>query len=96
MPTRQEVYEAINSETEFQNQHYRSLGKNPEDRGSIQSILLVLDRLARGLEHEITTNGSPEDEKVIIPIRRMAELFVVFMEKHGAPKREIPEALHND
>jgi hypothetical protein len=95
--TRQEVYEAIDSERDYQDSLWgNTLSGNraPKDdqQGgdrSLDEFAMYLGGYANDLEHAASHYVANEEKKDII--RKIAALAVSAMEQHGAPHRVIPD-----
>ena len=95
--TRQEVYEAIDSERDYQDSLWGdtlsgnripSGGYLPGDR-SLDEFTLYIEGYAKDLAHAGSHFVANEAKKNII--RKIAALAVSAMEQHGAPHRFIPD-----
>lgn len=85
MPTRQEVYEAIDSERDYQKEVWGSVDgiDNPMEVGS---FLALLDIYLADAKDQFRREMKPEKE-AIETMRKIASIAVNCMEQHGAPKR---------
>jgi hypothetical protein len=90
MTTRQEVYEAINTEREYQDRLWE---QSPSRPTSIGEAVLLLEEYVSRARLEWTGEPAPE-ERTLNVIRKIAGIAVRCMEQHGAPGRvlEILEA----
>ena len=79
MVERKEVYEAIDTELEYQ---YTKFGPNPHEIDAFATYIrrysAILDRVA---------TGSYSEKEKLDMVRKIAGICVRCMEQHGAPKR---------
>ncbi len=83
MPTRAEVYAAIDGERDYQD----ALGANRTD-GSAHTVgdyLTMLDTYLRRAQDDWT--GNPGNEQALDELRKVAAIAVRCLEEHGAPPR---------
>ena len=84
MATREEVFEAINSERDYQDSLWSEEGNsNPLLLGE---FLVLLDVYIRKAQEEWTVEPKPEINS-LNTIRKIAGIAVNCMEQNGAPKR---------
>jgi hypothetical protein len=83
MATRQEVYEAINTERDYQDGLWK---QTPEHQTSIGETVLLIEEYTARARLEWTGEPAPETQTLHI-IRKIAGIAVRCMEQHGAPKR---------
>jgi hypothetical protein len=81
MPTRAEVYAAIDSERTYQDALWPQ-----DDPQTIGEFVLLLDEYVARARAEWTVEKKPEMRTVNI-IRKVAGIAVNCMEQHGAPSR---------
>jgi hypothetical protein len=81
MPSREDVYDAIDSERYYQMQRWGQ--NNPHEIGAW--ILFMEDYLAEA--RHLVSRNSPE-EIALDTIRKVTALGVACMEQHGAPLRK--------
>lgn len=88
MVSREDVFEAINSEREYQDSLWV-----PEDYGGIHSVtefLLYMDDYLAEAKHIVSREAGPAcDHMALEIIRKVVSMGVSCMEQHGAPKRFI-------
>jgi hypothetical protein len=89
MPTRAEVYEAIDGERKYQafrwNQHTTSTGGF---HSVTEWLTYIRDYAEEGLHH-VSRNADPDaSEHALHTVRKIAALGVACMEDKGAPRRE--------
>lgn len=84
MATRQEVYEAVNTEREYQDKTWR---QNPGHETSVGEAILLIEEYVARARLEWTGEPAPELQTLHI-IRKIAGVAVRCMEQHGAPKRD--------
>ena len=103
MTTRKEVYEAIDSERDYQDALWGDTlsgerapdadkGESGGDR-SVDEFSGYIVGYAQDLLYNASHFSSTEDKLEII--RKLAGLSVACMEQHGAPKRVMPEKLRS-
>jgi hypothetical protein len=85
MPTREEVYKAIDSERNYQDSLWSTDGgfSNPL---LIGEFLVLLDVYLRKAQDEWTAESKPEINS-LNTVRKIAGIAVNCMEQHGAPLR---------
>lgn len=88
MTTRQEVYEAIDTEREYQDRVWKDHAGGTESPNPLsigEWILCMEEYLA---EARVEWTGEPKPEvKTLETIRKVGAIAVHCMEQHGAPKR---------
>ncbi len=91
MATRQEVYEAIDTERDYQD---RVIAKDPsrhdaavDANHSVGAYLTMLDTYLRRAQDAWTDNAG--HDKALEVVRKIAGIAVHCMEDHGAPKRQL-------
>lgn len=85
MATREEVFEAINSERDYQDSLWSEEGhRNPL---LIGEFLVLLSVYIRKAQEEWTVEPKPEINS-LNTVRKIAGIAVNCMEQNGAPKRE--------
>lgn len=90
MATRDEVYQAINTERSYQDSRWGdtlSGGRPGKGERSVDEFALYIIGYANDLLVNASHFGDQKDKLDII--RKIAGLGVACMEQHGAPKREI-------
>lgn len=91
MATRQEVYEALDSERAYQNARWcrtepeKAAGHNPHSVAEWLTYMRYY--IEKGLETVTTSNDPDASTQGLEFARKVAALGVVCMEQHGAPKR---------
>lgn len=103
MTTRKEVYEAIDSERDYQEQLWgdslsneRTPNPSKDESGgdrSLDEFTLYISGYTNDLVNLASHFVGAEEQLNVI--RKIAGLSVACMEQHGAPKREIPTKLRN-
>ena len=78
--TRQEVYQAIDGERQYQD------GKNPHTLSIGEEIALALKYTHNAL-NEWSNDFKPPEQEALAMMRKVAAICVRCMEHHGAPKR---------
>jgi hypothetical protein len=86
MPTRVEVYEAVDTEREYQQLRW---GTDGIDNGQhpVGSYLTLLDTYLRQAQDAWSTNVG--NEPALNAIRKVAGIAVACMEQNGAPLRNL-------
>lgn len=88
MPTREEVYKAIDSERTYQEVRWSPAVTNTGHKHSILEWLAYIRDYAEEAMHIESRKATPEADKECIHIlRKIGALAVVAMEQHGAPHR---------
>lgn len=82
MTDRSKVYEAIDSERDYQDQFW---GAGHDDNNNIADFLIYIEQYVNKAK-EIYT--STHQEKVVHELRKIAALTVACMEYHGTAKRK--------
>jgi len=103
MTTRKEVYEAIDSERNYQNEMWgdslsneRAPDPAKDESGgdrSLDEFTLYISGYTNDLVNMASHFTGAEEQLAII--RKIAGLSVACMEQHGAPKRKIPTMLRS-
>lgn len=93
--TRTEVYEAIDSERDYQDKmgekHSWGKGEGASNHTTAEFILLAEEYLARA--RKAYAQYADFNEDALENVRKVAGILVNCMEKNGAPKRELPADL---
>ena len=90
MPSREEVYQAIDTEREYQDRIWGDTlsDDRPGDGSrSIDEFALYINGYAHVLMHTASHTGDPMSKLAVI--RKITALGVACMEQHGAPRRTI-------
>lgn len=88
MTSRSEVYSAIDSERDYQDNKYPAIGGTS---ASPEGFLLVLEELLAQARADVTQGKLPPlgDGSAILPhLRKIGAVAVRAMEQHGAVRRE--------
>jgi hypothetical protein len=89
MPTRAEVYKAIDSEREYQEKRWNANTTTSEGFHEVGAWLTFMRDYLREAETQISRNADPEASAMAIEtIRKIAGMTVAAMEQHGAPLRK--------
>ena len=80
---RQEVYEAIDSERDYQNQKWGSPNQRPKQVGSWLTLMRAI--LAKAEAEWAVSDG---DNEALEIIRKFTAVGVACMEQHGVQKRK--------
>lgn len=88
--TRKEVFEAINTEREFQDTHWQQPGdpNGGPNQLTIGECILLIEEYASKARAEWRGEPKPETRTLEI-VRKIAGVAVNCMEQHGAPKRDL-------
>lgn len=88
MTKRSEVYEAIDTERDYQDQRWN---ENTTTTGGIHTVatwLTFIRTYVREAEEIVSRNGEPKaSQQALHTIRKIAGMAVACMEQHGAPHR---------
>jgi hypothetical protein len=88
MPTRQEVYAALESEADYQKAkwgHTASSNRPGNGERTIDEFILYISGYAHDAHQLASHTGGPEAK--LDMVRKIGELCVACMVQHGAPKR---------
>ena len=87
MTQRKDVYDALDSERDYQDKKFRGLFGTGRDatKRSLDEFILYIQQYATEAS-ALTTHGD-EDEALNF-VRKVGALCVGCMERHGAPRRE--------
>jgi hypothetical protein len=89
MPTREEVYKALDGERQYQNERW---GPTPS-RGlhSVTEFLVFMrDYIEEAMHTESRESLTTADPKALNIIRKITAMGVACMEQNGAPRRHVP------
>ncbi len=87
MPTRAEVYEAIDTEREYQLSFWPGIDGDSDNPHSIGEDILLLGEYVDRARAEWTKVADSPDMAALHMIRKVAGIAVRCMEHNGAPKR---------
>lgn len=76
---RSEVYEAIDSERDYQDAKWGSIGQHPHE---VEVWLLLMEQYLADARKAWAS--SPRDEAALLELRKVVSLGVACMEQHGA------------
>ena len=92
--TRQQVYEAIDSERAYQVSRAESVSGagTGEHEHSVEEYLIYMEDYLTELRHQVARTWTPsgnaaENVTVLDTLRKVTALGVACMEQHGAPRR---------
>ncbi len=92
MPTREEVYAALDSERNYQVSRAEAVSGEGtgEHAHSVEEFVLYIDDYLTELKHQLSRTWTPTGEvpEALNTLRKVTALGVAAMEQHGAPKRE--------
>ncbi len=89
MASRQEVYEAIDSERDYQERRWTPETTTSGGQHSIEAWVVYLQDYLTECIHQLSRNGRPmANDLALDTIRKLAAMCVACMEQHGAPKRD--------
>lgn len=86
--TRQEVYNAIDSERNYQDNIIKNKYGNDDVGHPVAAEILMIEDYAARARKEWTDNKG--DDAALAMVRKVAGLAVRCMEHHGAPRRQSP------
>lgn len=87
MPTRQEVYEAIDSERDYQVARWGNTVTKGQH--SITEFIAYMEDYLAEAKHILARKGKAESYPLVLPImRKVTTLGVACMEQNGAQKRD--------
>lgn len=89
MATREEVYEAIDSERNYQDMLISILSQEDMHELAMGEHLAVLNKLINDAHDAWYSDAAPYPDTMPL-IRKIAGVCVQAMEKYGAPERELP------
>lgn len=88
MTKRSEVYKAIDTERDYQDQRWNENTTTSNGYHEVGAWLTFLRTYIREAEEIISRNGDPEaTDQSMHTIRKIAAMCVCCMEQHGAPHR---------
>lgn len=95
MPSRQDVYAALDSERRYQQSRAEAVSGvgSGEHRHSVEEFVLYMDDYMTELKHQLSRTWTPTGSANDVPaalhtLRKVVALGVACMEQNGAPKRE--------
>jgi len=92
MPTREEVYNAVDTEREYQDRLISILDQEDMHELAMGEHLAVLNKLLADAHDSWYSEAAPYPDTMPL-IRKIAGVCVQAMEKYGAPERELPSGL---
>lgn len=96
--TREEVYNAIDSERDYQMAMAAKAHGDPSNDGKkqLETFVLYMDDYMTELKSQLSRTWGPEAyDKSLATMRKIVAIGVGAMEVHGAPKRTAPTK-HNE
>lgn len=91
MPTRQQVYEAIDSERALQMQMIFASTRKPVEVKPLESFALYMEDYQREMRETLSRVWGPKSYEIALnTLRKIVALGVAAMEIHGAPHRKFP------
>lgn len=87
MTSREDVYKAIDTERDYQNQIWSESGANDDGKLTIGEQILLIEEYASKARASWSQEKHPEIGALNI-IRKIAGIAVHCMEDHGAPLRD--------
>ena len=88
MATRQEVYEAIDSERNYQNSKWNPQTTTSNGRHSLEEWCVYIEDYVNEAKHILSRLPKQEaDIQAIHIMRKVAAMAVCAMEQHGSPRR---------
>ncbi len=95
MVTREQVYEAIDGERDYQGSRWNADTTSSEGQHEVAAFILYMEEYlarARELASTLADNETNENgEEGLDFVRKVTALGVACMEQHGAPKRHSPD-----
>jgi len=89
MATRKEVYEALDTERDYQNRKWNSSTTTSGGKHSITEWLVYMQDYLNEAMHQVSRNPDPHaNDLALRTIRKITAMGVSCMEQNGAPKRE--------
>jgi hypothetical protein len=91
MPTREEVYAALDSERAYQKSLANKVGDEKEHKHELESFTVYIQNYLNELTNSLSRVWRPEGIPTLAELntlRKITALGVAAMEMHGAPKRE--------
>lgn len=93
MTFRSEVYDAIDSERDYQNYKAFQNGTAPDEARphSVEEFVLYMEDYMRELRTQLSRTWTPDrkaPKEALDTLRKVVALGVAAMEQHGAPRRE--------
>jgi hypothetical protein len=86
--TRQEVYNAIDSEREYQNSRWNENTTTSLNKHSLEEWFMYMEDYLNEAKHVLSRTARQEADPIALNImRKVVTLGVAAMEEHGAPKR---------
>jgi hypothetical protein len=88
MPTRQEVYAAIDSERSYQDRRWNSSTTASAGLHSVSEFVLFMDDYLREAKTQLSRHGEPQASLMALEtLRKIVGMGVACMEQHGSPMR---------
>lgn len=90
--TREQVYDALDSEREYQRRRALVAGKPGEAQHSVEEFVLYMDDYMRELKTQLARTWTPDGSAptaALDTLRKVTALGVACMEQHGAPLRTV-------
>lgn len=93
MTSRQEVYEAIDSERDYQDRRWNPETTSTGGKHSVTEFLVFMRSYVNEALEIVSRNAEPEASgRALEAVRKVSALGVVCMEQHGAPRRQVAPA----
>lgn len=88
MATRDEVYDALDSERDYQDQQWNAHTTSTAGQHSVTEFLVFIQDYLTQAMHQVSRESEPfASEKALHTVRKITAMGVACMEQHGAPKR---------
>ncbi len=88
MPTRKEVYEAIDSERDYQNSKFNEETTTSKGQHTVSEWILFMEDYLQEARNIASRGFSPQaDQEALHVIRKVTGMGVACMEQNGASKR---------
>lgn len=89
--TREQTYQAIDSERDYQQSMIRAAGRYEEETKPLEAYVLYMNQYLEKVKNNLSFCWGPKSiEAALEDLRKVAALAVAAMETHGAPKRTTP------
>jgi len=88
--TRQEVYEAIDSERDYQNSRWNENTTTSKNKHSLEEWYTYMEDYIDEAQHVLSRTARQDADPIALDImRKVIAMGVCALEEHGAPKRDV-------
>lgn len=88
MTDRDDVYNALDSERDYQDQQWNVNTTSTGGQHSVTEFLVFMQDYLTQAMHQVSREGEPfASEKALHTVRKITAMGVACMEQHGAPRR---------